>query len=524
MTFDIGTHLAGLSLYDTLLAVTLSVLLSLGSIGLITIVTRRVARAHTGSPDVAAPTTSVFLFDEQRLVSAPADWRDNLDTAGQDASDWDVLRRQLLPRFPDLPELPELGPDETFRSLKARCSDDHGVLRIRQIGRRLRLTLRESEAGSLVHLHAAQLNGQRLDQMTALVEYLPIPIWTMDTSGHVLRKNAAYRALEEQLEGSSDVNVPLVRNGETATDRPVLTYRIMLDPRGRLPERWFDVSARRIEDGWQCSAQDVTALVRAELAQRNFVQTLTKTFAQLSTGLAIFDRDRQLILFNPSLVDLTSLSPEFLTSRPALSHFFDHLRDQRIMPEPKNYASWREQLNALVSAAADGRYQETWSLPSGATYRVTGRPHPNGVVAFLFEDISDEISMTRRFRQQLSLSQSVLDAITDPIVIFDAQGLMSYCNAAYRRLFHIDPDEDLSQVVIRDAHRTWCRKATTSTGLGELLERLLTRPDRQDWTHTLQLRDVGEVSCRVVPLVSGACMVNFGLMRVAALPVETAAE
>lgn len=524
MILDTGTHLAGLSLYEILIAVALSIVLSLLSLGLIAVLTRRGSLERAGTGDVAALTTSVFLFDEQRLVSSPSEWREHLETFGHDASDWEVLRQLLLPRFPGMPELPELATDELFRSLNARYSGDSGVLRLRQVGHRLRVTLRETEAGSLVHLHTAQLNGQRLDQMTALVEYLAIPIWTMNTNGQVLRKNAAYRALEEQLEGSSDVNVPLVRNTEAATDRPVFTYRIMLDPRGRLPERWFDVSARRIEDGWQCSAQDVTALVRAELAQRNFVQTLTKTFAQLSTGLAIFDRDRQLILFNPSLVDLTSLSPEFLTSRPALSHFFDHLRDQRIMPEPKNYASWREQLSALVSAAADGRYQETWSLPSGATYRVTGRPHPNGAIAFLFEDISDEIAMTRRFRQQLSLSQSVLDAISDPIVIFDAQGLMSYCNAAYRRLFQIEPHEDLSGIVIRDAHRMWCRKASDAAGLGELLERLLTRPDRLDWKHTLHFREAGEVSCSVVPLVSGACMVNFGLMRIPSVPVDTAAE
>lgn len=524
MTFDTGTHLAGLSLYETLLAVALSLILSLVGLGLIVVLTRRTSHEHSGTANVSAPTTSVFLFDEQRLVSAPSEWRTHLDTFSHEASDWENLRRLLITRFPGMPDLPELAKDEPFRSLNARSIGDGGVLRLRQVGHRLRLTLRETGPSNLVHMHMARLNGQRLDQMTALVEYLPIPIWSMSSNGQILRKNAAYLALEDQLEGASDVNAPLVRNAGAVTEHPVFTYRVMLEPRGRLPERWFDVSARRIEDGWQCSAQDVTALVRAEVAQRNFVQTLTKTFAQLSTGLAIFDRDRQLILFNPSLIELTSLSPEFLTSRPALSHFFDHLRDQRIMPEPKNYASWREQLNALVTAAADGRYQATWSLPSGATYRVTGRPHPNGAVAFLFEDISDEIAMTRRFRQQLLLSQSVLDAIADPIVIFDAQGLMSYCNLAYRHLFEVGADEDLSEVVIRDAHRSWCRKATAASGLSELMDRLQTRSDRKDWTQVLHLRDVGEVSCSVVPLVSGACMVNFRLKRIATLAVETAAE
>lgn len=65
-------------------------------------------------------------------------------------------------------------------------------------------------------------------------------------------------------------------------------------------------------------AVDVNAVVKSEIAQRNFVQTLAKTFAQLSIGLAIFDRNGQLALFNPALIDLTELPAEFLSGRPTL--------------------------------------------------------------------------------------------------------------------------------------------------------------------------------------------------------------
>jgi hypothetical protein len=42
----------------------------------------------------------------------------------------------------------------------------------------------------------------------------------------------------------------------------------------------------------------------------------------------------------------------------------------------------------LEEEAASGLFEETWSLPGGQTYRVIGRPHPNGALAFMFEDIS----------------------------------------------------------------------------------------------------------------------------------------
>ncbi len=132
-----------------------------------------------------------------------------------------------------------------------------------------------------------------------------------------------------------------------------------------------------------CHAIDINAVISAEIAQRNFVQTLAKTFAQLSTGLAIFDRNSQLALFNPALVDLSALPIEFLSARPDLLSFFDRLCDSRVMPEPKNYNSWRQEIADVIAAATDGSYQETWSLDTGQTYRVSGRPHPDGAIAFL---------------------------------------------------------------------------------------------------------------------------------------------
>ncbi len=513
MNLEFGTHLSGLTMPEALLAIVISLFLALACVGLLLVVSGRGQGKQKPQIDSAAGMHVVFVFDEQRLISAPRDWRTYLAQQDGEGSDWAHLRVLLRSRFPDLPETPDLGPDGTLRVLQAQATADGATLRMRQVGQRMRLTLREDQTAGLIDRHLGQVKLNQLDHLNAVVESIAIPVWSLDLRGRVILSNAAYRDLDQQQTGTPELIAPLMKEGDRPLDQPPFTYRVMLDPRGRSGERWYDVTARRAEEGWQCSAEDVTALVRAELAQRNFVQTLTKTFAQLSTGLAIFDRDRQLILFNPALIDLTALTPEFLTARPTLHEFFDNLRNRHIMPEPKSYASWREHLSDLVSAAADGRYQETWSLASGATYRVTGRPHPNGAVAFLFEDISDEILMTRRFRQQLSLSQSVLDAMTDAIVIFDAQGVMSYCNTAYRGLYQITDDTDLSEVTVRDAHRMWSRRAADARGLEQLLKRLQTRRGREKTDVTIALRDLGEVPCAVLPLVGGACMVTFGYLR-----------
>ena len=241
----------------------------------------------------------------------------------------------------------------------------------------------------------------------------PNAVWVTDEAGEVIWSNTAYRNLVKALGLKEEGPGPSILRGHdpvrSLPDREQRRHQLTYDD-GR-PPCWIDVS-ETVENGLRLHhAVDVTAVVQAEAAQRTFVQTLTKTFAQLSTGLAIFDRTRRLALFNPALVDMTGLSAEYLSGRPGYLSFFDRLRDSDSMPEPRSYANWREKIFDLIAAAEDGRYQETWTLSSGRTYRVTGRPHPNGAIAFLLEDISAEVTLTRRFREQLDMSNAVIEAL-----------------------------------------------------------------------------------------------------------------
>jgi PAS domain-containing protein len=170
------------------------------------------------------------------------------------------------------------------------------------------------------------------------------------------------------------------------------------------------------------SARAIDKLVTAETSLRDFVQTLSKTFATLPVGLAVFDRGRELVLFNPALISVTMLEAAFLTRRPTLRAFLDQLREARRMPEPRDYRSWREEIALLEQGAEQDRYHEIWTLPSGETLRVTGRPHPNRAIAFVFEDISQEVSLTRKFRTELDLDRCILDDIPAGMIVFDLDG------------------------------------------------------------------------------------------------------
>ncbi|MEP5152634.1 MAG: diguanylate cyclase, partial [Planktotalea sp.] len=221
-------------------------------------------------------------------------------------------------------------------------------------------------------------------------------------------------------------------------------------------------------------------------------------------------------------IDLTELRPEFLTARPNLFSFFDQLRDNQVMPEPKNYASWRERIADMISAASDDNFNETWHLPNGLTYRISGRPHPDGAIAFLFEDISAEISLTRRFRSEASVTRSALDALNDSLVIFNAAGLIQQCNRPMLDFLKLDEDHPVEQLSAQDLTRHWQDKFRPSPVWGEIRDFISGQSDREIWGAKLQHIDGRNFTLQVTPIASGATLVTLSALAIDVSAIDPA--
>jgi PAS domain-containing protein len=470
------------------------------------------APRQPGSPRRARPSEPlrnsgpVFLFDGASLADASADPAVLFGDAAADGFGWRDLYQALIATYPTLPAAPELLHDGDRHEVAAASGLRAGPLTVERIGTVTRVVL---AADSLAPAAVPADQQSELDTLRLAMDSTPFPVWRMQSPDRVGWHNAAYGALARRLRGrDADPGLPLFD-----TDAPSLQpgrrtrVAIELDDHGH--KMWFEVTLIRQPAGDLYCATDINAVVDAEIAQRNFVQTLAKTFAQLSIGLAIFDRNRQLALFNPALIDLTALPADFLSSRPTLLAFFDRLRDQKMMPEPRDYHSWRQRMADLVAAAADGSYRETWSLPSGSVYSVSGRPHPDGAVAFLIEDITAEVTLTRRFRAELEIGQAVLDRLDDAVAVFAPDGVLVFSNQPFNRLWGVDPDRSFAQVTVIDMVRTWHGQCAISPIWGELRDFVAMREGRGDWWAEVQLRSGRALNCGVHPILNGATMVRF---------------
>ncbi|MFP7672331.1 PAS-domain containing protein [Marivita sp. S0852] len=476
-----------------------SVVIGLACAGVATTVLMR-RNAVGQPPEASTPDTSIaLLFRDDQLIDADnAIWPLLPDSEGKPT--WQDVAQALQKTVPAFPK--------TAVAPVGEAGESGVTVQVTQVEDVTRVTLIPKDAQPKNWFKTRQAEVA-LAHISPALDLAPNAIWFGDPDGTVQWSNATFKALEQDYAGSKPLAAHITDLIQPPTARG--TKRISLKSKHTRDDRWFDVSIHKTAEGDLHFASAVDAVVKAEEAQRNFVQTLSKTFANLTTGLAIFNRDRRLALFNPALIDLSGLSAEFLSGRPNLFEFFDKLREQQIMPEPKNYDDWRERMAKLVAAASDDRFRETWTLSDGQTYDVTGRPYPDGAIAFLFNDITAEVSLTRGFRTELETMQSLIDTLDDAVAVFNQQGILTVCNAAYKEAWKVDPDTSITDANILDATQDWKAAFHPNPIWPEIRDFVTRTTERASWDTDLRSRDGRDVTCRIDPMCYGATLIRFSI-------------
>lgn len=458
-----------------------------------------------------------FLIEGQELIDASPEAYSLLSHNNTTSFDKPAVIGVLVASFPRLEEV--LGTDPVQNTIVESVDNSGKYLRIRTQGTAVSVSVQGPHAHDLLYLHQLKTanNTTELSTLRVAVENSNQLIWEVDAAGHLTWANSAYLNLTyrmSQHKGTGDLQVlPSIRPFAAFEDQSDNTDSGRFSISSAIPgeEDWFDVECVPTETGKVFYARDINEIVLFELSQKKFLKTMSQTFAQLSIGLAIFDRNRRLSTFNPALIDLTTLPVDFLSSRPSIDMLLDQLREIRMLPEPKDYTRWRDGFASLESEALNGTYSENWNLPDGQTYRVTGKPHPDGAFALLFEDISAEISLTRRFRSEIETGQSVLDHIPDAVAVFSSSGTLIMSNQSYEDLWEVEGQGCIMQSDLRSEINTW-KTRSAPTRLWQSLRGYTQQTGPRDpWSETILLDDGRPIKCHADSISGGMTMIRFSL-------------
>ena len=451
----------------------------------------------------------VFLLDGDQVLDANDRGEEMMrllaDTSGREgAQGWALVTRHLVSAFPDLgAHLAQIEP-AARRRLDAADGSGRAIL-LEGVFGHVRVTLTDTRAddGTLVmdRLSFRALE-EELGTLRNVTDRAPLLAWRENDKGQVIWANGAY------LRFLAESGVP------DAGKWPLPAIFPQNAPAGRreVPLKnaaaWFDLHRQPDGMGSLCFALPADDAQRAERARRDFVQMLTKTFATLPIGLAVFDRSRRLQVFNPALGDLTGLETEFLLSRPGLEGFLNRMREKRSLPEPRDFHGWSRRLLQIETGDGARDLEETWNLPGGETYRVSLRPHPDGGLSLLIEDVTAETHLSRNFRAELDTSQGVLDLLDQALVVFGADGQTILTNRAFDQLWQMRDESSLAGLHFTEALDHW-RRETGDASIWESIASVARRDGPGAMAGRITRQDGAALRIQARRASNGTLMVTF---------------
>ncbi|MEO1493234.1 MAG: PAS-domain containing protein [Pseudomonadota bacterium] len=393
-------------------------------------------------------------------------------------------------------------------------------------GALIRLVLRDANYMD-IRLRAAEervsaadsvLKKHRWEQETlrGLVASAPIIAWNRNedgtlnwTAGQIHTRNGGVSA--EQAVGLIVARTKLNRH-PVAPDQPQKS-RIEIVINGASETVSLHVDEVLQPDGTRIGfATDAGIAASAERTLTRFVQTMTETFAHLTVGLAIFDRNQTLALFNPALVQMWQVEPAWLARRPSLREIIDELRSTRRLPELQDYHTWRTRLLTLFDNTETADYEELWHLADGSNIRVLARPHPHGSLAFIFDDVTERMRLEQRYRHSIDLRRATLDKLAEGIAVFGPNGLLQFVNRAFHEIWNTNSETVYAAMHARQLVST-CEQLTVETETWQRLYAYITGEEsRHEWTTRATMRSGRVLTARFSPLPDGSTMAVFADM------------
>ncbi len=461
--------------YAVLLAVTVVASATLVVLGALAIYFGALHNRPVPATGLAMPESdAILIFRDETLVDCSDKARQLLDALREDphapCSDdvLGLLMRYLSKSFPDI--LNQLSRLAEIGELRMEARDDSGMILLARFQNGLtRLQLTDTRAeGSLVALDRLSFEAltAEVETLRQVARHVPALVWQTDESDKVVWANAGYIAKLQAIAPDDLLTWPLPDLFDAAPADGVDRLQLVT------PDKtyWFSYTHVPLRGRQMHIATPIDSTVQSEAARQETLQTLTRTFASLKIGLALFDAERRLQVFNPALVDMTRLEATFLASRPSFEQVLYALREARMLPEPKDFNNWRREIIEMEQAAESGEYAEEWCLEGGQTFHVTGRPQANGAIALFIEDVTTEAALSRSFRTEIETVHRVLDGLADGIITFSMSGQALLANDAYTALWQSDPCTNLADEGLAQAIRLWSGFCEPTTFWARLAE------------------------------------------------------
>jgi signal transduction histidine kinase len=379
------------------------------------------------------------------------------------------------------------------------------------------ITVRGRAVGSMaaVWMEATPAASARITNFREMLDVLPLPVWIRDSKLSLIWGNRAYlNATSTSSIEALRANQPALEKSERDLAASARTQRAVLEARRFAVvaghRRALAVTESPLDGlGIVGSAVDVTDVSLAESRLQQHIDAHADTLDKLATAVAIFDRDQKLTFYNRAFAGLWGLSESWLDTHPSDADVLDRLREARKLPEQRDYQVWKRERLSLYQNALENTSEELWHVPSGKTLRVVAQPHPFGGLTFLYEDVTERLTLESNYNTLIKVQSATLDTLQEAVVVFGPDGKMKLHNAAFMKIWNLTAKDLAGEPHIRAIAAACVDRFGDEAVWERLIQSVVSgAPGRRDWGE-IERNDRTVLSLALAPLPDGAVLVTF---------------
>jgi len=348
-----------------------------------------------------------------------------------------------------------------------------------------------------------------------LLDAIDTPAWTRDRHLRLKWANRAFLAvtgdatLEDALAADRTIERSEMDLCATVIDNhaPVAARRLLAADGER---HAFDLKFSELAHGGIAgTAVDVTEMAKKEAMFQIERDAHEDVLDHLQTAIAIFGPDRRLMAANSAFAERFALTERWLASHPSMDDVLDSLRAAGRLPEQREFGIWKRRLLELFN---DPRTDttEVWHLPNGRSEKMNAHPHPLGGLAFLFEDITEQLAIRSSYNTLVKVQKATLDTMDEAIAVFGPDGKLKLHNRAFGELWRFDEIDLLGEPHVRILGEICTKRIGCDDSWSIVIAGVnAAQPEKYNAWSTVTRADGKIVTLSLTRLPDGATMATF---------------
>lgn len=281
-----------------------------------------------------------------------------------------------------------------------------------------------------------------------LLDALPLPVWLRDDRMRLEWGNGAFLSLI----GAHEVQEAVASNAaldwsERDMASAALSGRRNVGEQMKLlvdgEHRTFDLTMTPVKNSFVAGmAVDVSALLGTQDQLKAAIAAEADIVNRMPMAVAVFDGKHILRRHNQAYARLWGLEDAWLDTNPSLGDILSRLRDQRRLPEQRQFSDWKK---SQVEGAPEGASEEVWHLPGGRSVRIVTHRNEEGGRIVMCEDVSETLRLQASLNLLTQVQKATLDTLDEAVAIFGTDGRLVLHNAVFSAMWKLGEAELAAQ-------------------------------------------------------------------------------